>query len=371
MRGRLPRGAIPLREERVADHLVEQTRADIAIPLVAVGSGRDFAQIEPDDRVLLRHDLEQGRDVLQRRSARHRRTGMRTLGRVQSIDVEGEVDFRRKRVGDVRAEAHPGTAFGPCSDDLVLQERIHDPTARLPDHLRLLLAEVANADGNDGGDARKALDHVVHDRSVRPGESLERFPQIRVRVEMQDAHARIALGVRPDGSERDRMIPADHADQPAFLEELLGAAVGETVERFAGRVDPLECSLQGLGVPDVSAALEDRERVRTRDPIEFDESPRRRNQVDPGLVGVAHHRIVEIHLHARIVDGLRALVRRASVRGRGVPRRADEHDLAFVFPVRESEEAIVGRGLVRIERGLGGRRLFRLLRHETSPFAIT
>ena len=64
----------------------------------------------------------------------------------------------------------------------------------------LLLAQVADADLDQPLDARLA-DDVVHDRGMRVLESLVRVPQIRVRVEVQDAQSGILRGVRRDGAE--------------------------------------------------------------------------------------------------------------------------------------------------------------------------
>jgi hypothetical protein len=68
----------------------------------------------------------------------------------------------------------------------------------------LLLAEVAEADLGQRGDAFEPRGDVVHDRRVRPGEALVGLAQVRVRVEVQHAEAGEALAgawIAPKGTE--------------------------------------------------------------------------------------------------------------------------------------------------------------------------
>ena len=124
---------------------------------------------------------------------------MRAERRVEAVDVEADVDELRQLRDDPAALRCPGLAGEARFRQLRVVEG-DDAAAGGSDALVLVLAQVADADLDQPLDARLA-DDVVHDRGMRVLESLVRVPQIRVRVEVQDAQSGILRGVRRDGAE--------------------------------------------------------------------------------------------------------------------------------------------------------------------------
>src|SRR4029078_2400905 len=70
-----------LRAEGPADHLVEQPRTDVPVPLVTFRPGRDLVQVPPHDAPPRAHPPgDERRGLGERQPARHRRPGVGTEG---------------------------------------------------------------------------------------------------------------------------------------------------------------------------------------------------------------------------------------------------------------------------------------------------
>src|SRR5258708_25714105 len=131
--------------EREADQLVEQPRADVAVPLVAVGARRHLGEIEADDAPpALDHRVDQRGGHLEGEAAWYRGTSVRAEGGVEAVDVEGEIDRGRQRRDDARTLLRPGLAGEARLGQLGVVEA-DDAPARGAHPLALLLAEVADA----------------------------------------------------------------------------------------------------------------------------------------------------------------------------------------------------------------------------------
>ena len=71
--------------------------------------------------------------------------------------------------------------------------------------------------------------HIVHDRSMRAGEALIGFAQVRVSIDVQDADF-VVFADRTDQTLRRRMIASDNGGNFSFAEDI-SFAVGRKPNR--------------------------------------------------------------------------------------------------------------------------------------------
>src|SRR5690606_20617348 len=207
-----------LAAQRPADHLVEQARADVAVPLVALGAGRDLAEVEADaGAAALHHSGDQLARLVEAQPAWYRCSGMRAEAGLEPVDVEGEVDV----LGQVAHDAVDLLLPRRAREALARQRMVEvgdDAAAALLDVEVLAAAEVPHPHLHQLRHLGDTLHHVVEDRGVAMGEALVGLPQVGMGVHVEDAHARMALGVRADRAEGYRVIAAQHADDLALVE---------------------------------------------------------------------------------------------------------------------------------------------------------
>ena len=85
---------------------------------------------------------------------------------------------------------------------------------------------------NDALDSGDRGDHVVHDRGVAVVEALVGHTQVGMRVDVEDAHARMALGAGLDRAKGAAVVPPDDADDLARVDHLTGlVSIGDNRHR--------------------------------------------------------------------------------------------------------------------------------------------
>src|SRR3954452_168418 len=98
-----------VRQQGEADHLVEQPRPDVRIPLRL--PRRDLAQIESDDPLAAAMNRAQKSDrLVPRQAAGDGRAGARAKRRIEAVDVPREIDVLRQLAHDLVRELAPGRA---------------------------------------------------------------------------------------------------------------------------------------------------------------------------------------------------------------------------------------------------------------------
>src|SRR6266851_2857612 len=180
-------------QQRETDHLVQQPRGDVRIPLRRAWS--NFAEIEAYYPFLCASDrAEQTDGFIPRQPARNRSAGAGAQRWIESIDVPREINVVRQLLDDFVRQLRERTAtLFPLREDII--EERHDPALRVIDHPHLGRTDVADAGLYELRDAIDLRHDVVKDRRMRPGEALVRVAQIGVRVEMQNSETGIALGI--------------------------------------------------------------------------------------------------------------------------------------------------------------------------------
>lgn len=157
-------------------------------------------------------------------------------------------------------------------------------------------------------------------------------------VDMEDAHAGMTFGMCSDGSEGDRVITTNDADDLALPKEISDLTVEIHTKAGTCSIRLHKVALHLPGMTNVPAALDDASCSLTLLLVQSLYDLRRRSQEDAALVRLARSAIVEIDLSAGLENRLRAIGRPAT-RGRcHVPRDWDEADEAVRLSEGKSED---------------------------------
>lgn len=179
-------------QERAAHQFVENARADAAIPFIAEGTRGDFAEIKSDDVAAgLGKHFQQVAYLGECEAAGDRRTCLRAMLTGQAIDIKRDVHLVRKRGDDVFAHCAPCGAIELTIAHALVKER-GDAALGILNELRFALAEISDSYLHQLLDAGQTRHHIVEDAGVAPRETFERIAQIRMRIDLQNAHAWMA-----------------------------------------------------------------------------------------------------------------------------------------------------------------------------------
>ena len=191
------------------------------------------------------HAGKQVGGLLELEAAGDGRAGVGAQGRVQSVDVEGDVDLLRQRGDDRVALVLPRDALELLTADVRAAHHLH-PVGVFHQHLVLLLAEIADAHAHD---ALHLFDgeRVVQNAGMAVGEAFVGHAQVEMCIDVQDAEFLVAGRLCTDGAQRCAMVTA-HQPHPLALFQPVGAALFHpVVHHGAFRIDAGE-GLRGLGL---------------------------------------------------------------------------------------------------------------------------
>ena len=286
----------------------------------------------------------------EREPAGHRRAGVRAVLAGEAVDVEGDVHLARQRGDDVLAHLGPGGAVELAVAHVLVVEALHAALGAL-DELHLARADVADSHLHQLAHAGQARHHVVEDARVAPREALEAVAQVRVRVDLQDAHAGVAERELGDEAERAGVVAAEDGGDGAAVEDALGLARHVAVHALAGGIDRRDGLRVRLVAGDGAACLDDGLGRGTRLPAERGDVLRDGEHGNARLPDGAVLDVLEVHLLARLQHVRRAVGRSRAVAGGGVERHRDHHDARILGPRVEAEEAVTGGGGIGVEAG--------------------
>lgn len=132
-------------QERAAHQLVQDARADAAIPFIAGCTRGDFAEIKSDHAAAgLGKHLQQVTYLRECEPAGNRRTGLRAMLTGQSIDIKRDVHLVRKRSDDVFTHCAPCGAVELAIAHALVKER-GDATLGVLNELRFALTEISDS----------------------------------------------------------------------------------------------------------------------------------------------------------------------------------------------------------------------------------
>ena len=163
----------------------------------------------------------------------------------QAINVKRDIHLMRKRGDDVFAHCAPCGAIELTIAHALIEER-GDAALGILNELRFALAEISNSHLHQLLDAGQTRHHIVKDAGVAPRETFERITQVRVRVNLQNAHAWMAQREFSNQSERAGVVAAEHRWNGTAVQDALGFARNVTVHAFARCVHCCERLRVGL-----------------------------------------------------------------------------------------------------------------------------
>ena len=236
---------------------------------------------------------------------------------------------------------------------MLVVEAVDAPLRGL-DERALAHAEVADADLHQAADIGQPRHYIVEDARVRPAETLEFLAQIRVRVDLQDAHAAMTLRKFGDERERARMVATEQRGNRAAVEDALGLARDIAVDALARSVHDVDRLRMRAVARRCAAGLDDRlgraaRRLRQRRDVLRNRQHRESRLPDRPVL-----QVFEVDLLARLEHRRGASRGAREVAGGRVEGHGD-HDKFGIFDTRvEAEQAVASRRRVGVEVGGGG-----------------
>ena len=216
----------------------------------------------------------------------------------------------------------------------------HDAPLAAVDRAQFVFAEVTDADLHEPRHAVHLFEHVVEDRCVAPAKALVGDAQVGVGIHVQHTKTREGRRRGSDRAERHRVIAADHADDLARGDQLLGGAVSDRIDQLAGGIDgPNRLGVLGQG----AAAGDDRCTQVARLFVHDRQNRVRFEHVDAKLVGPPKLVVVEIYLATGREDGRRPPLRPTAIGDGCCKGHRDQHDGGLVLVMRQTEDAGVRR----------------------------
>ena len=275
---------------------------------------------------------------------------MGAILRGQAVDVEAHVHLLRQPGDDPFAEGMPAFAGELRGRQPRSVEHRHARIVRR--QTGLLVAEVPDADLHERRKRRSLAQRVEHNRGVRAHEALVGFPQVGMRVDVQNAEPRMPLGDGPDQPERHAVLPADHAHRLAGIQPAAGLGVHFGLEPLRPFVDAPQPPAQRFAVGRSARLpmLDHATRLFAQHPATQRPCIVQFGRANPPFPYTRTMHVVQVDLQGR-VQYRPGTERRPFAVGHGdVPRHGNQHQRGFLRRKGQSEIVAVGYArTVRIE----------------------
>ena len=164
----------------------QHSRANIPVPVAAIGGWGDLAQVETDDVFAgLADAVEQVHQLLELQSARDGGSRVRAELRVESVDVDGKINLFGQGCNHLVHNVFPCRAFVHAAATVAVEEDFYSVGLALGQGF-LLVAIVADADLHQLLYVAE-LHCVVEDGGMRVFEAFESLAQVHVGVGVENA----------------------------------------------------------------------------------------------------------------------------------------------------------------------------------------